>query len=257
MATLIQAYQDFVNWINNNSLVKVVVKESDKTAYTQIRKAIVILKELTISDKKQDKNGKPLLIHSIEQQENKWQITAGGGYREVRPGIYSLFSPTSFTFHSILIDALNFLQCPYCQALLFGVDQEICEHLFLRFDSKTYWAPELDKLIAELNQKLKAPLNIAQDFKKFLISNPQLDWKRFSHREENNLNENTEVMAFVIQDPQELLKHFIRWASGVPLDKMARTTNQALRLTGRRKIILPEQNTEETTNENLTDSLEN
>jgi hypothetical protein len=245
MTTLIRTYKVFTSWMSKQSIVNVITKKSGQpNAETQIRKPASLLTLLSITSGSEPIS-ETLLVHNVEQKEGKWVINAGGVYREVRPGIYHLFETISFTIWPIEETALSFLQCPYCQALLFGVDKEICSHQFLRFNNNEYWAPDVDEMLSELSQKLKRTLTVTEDFKKFLITNPQLDWKRMVHYEDG-IDGSTEVMVFASENPKELLKAFPKWLSGRSLAHAARTTSHAMRLTGRRKIALPEQSTEET-----------
>lgn len=249
MTTLIRTYKVFTNWINKKPVVRVITRKSGQpNTENQLRNSTSLLKQLSITAS-QTADIEPLLVHNVEQKDGKWVINAGGVYREVRPGIYHLFDTISFTISPIEESSLSFLQCPYCQVLLFGVDKEICSHQFLRFSNDEYWAPSLDSLLADLSQKLKRPITVTEDFKKFLITNPQLDWKRMVHYEDT-LSDSIEVMVFLSQEPAELLKHFPKWLSGRSLDQAARVTSQAMRLTGRRKIVLPEKPNEETFIEN-------
>src|SRR5262249_39932352 len=149
---------------------------------TFLRTAASLLSELTINPRSARSGGlaSAMMVHTLARYPGEWRLTAGGDYQQVRPGIYDLFDTTSMVISPIPENELFQLLCPFCQMLLFGPDAAPCPHQFLRLTSIGQWAPQVVKLIEELNRQMQSSYSLKGDFKKFLLTNPQLDWQRFT-----------------------------------------------------------------------------
>ncbi|MEW6731091.1 MAG: hypothetical protein AB1489_07130 [Acidobacteriota bacterium] len=236
--TLIASYQAFINWVYQQKVVRVLVKKAGSMAPTSsIRSAVRLLAELTIMPHKHSGEATtPLTVHYLEQQVGEWLLTVGGDYRAVKPGLYDLFDTTLIHVISLGEAKIAALSCPYCKLLLFGPDAQVCSHLFLRLMPNSYWAPAVDILMAELSDKANISVVLPQDFKKFLITNPQLPWQRLTYQEEIPSMGGIEVMAFVSPDPGQILSMFPKWLLQRDCTQEQRVTSQAGRPTSKQRL---------------------
>ena len=235
--TLIRVFQAFHEWMDQHPFVKAFIKRpgEDLTA-CQVRNSARLKAELTINaPRRNDSVGAPMVIHTLEFRNNRWLVTAGGAYREVRSGIYDLFDTTTYSISAMKSEEIESVICPYCQILLFGMDGEPCTHQFLRINPAGFWAPGVERLTRELNKNYQLALKTPDDFKKFILANPQLEWKRLSYHEES-VNGVIDVLVFLSSDPANLLERYPQWIVHNCLTRNPRATIHGLRLTGKQRL---------------------
>jgi hypothetical protein len=235
--TLIQLYQDFTEWLQQNRAVRVTTVRADEQPETHIRNPLRLDLELTINAlQRVNRPDSPLLIHTLELRDGQWQLTVGGSYQQVKPGIYDLFGTLQLTVSTIKPAEQASLLCPYCYCLFFGIDAEACQHLVLRASPVGHWAPAIDQLINDFNQKMDQSLNSYEQFNRFLKANPQMEWRRLCHKEIGH-TETVEIIAIVSAQADLLCEHFSLWLQKRALSGSNRRTMRALRVTERRRLV--------------------